>query len=222
MIRMGRSNQTNQKPEHTSTPTEPNFDQNKSNQTSSYSSQNTDNFAPRTGSDSSNRAFTESENMARDIKEGRLSGFVGNGTTLTGETEFKTMLRVDGHLVGKVNSDSGTLVVGATGNVDANVTVAAAVINGTITGDVTVTERLELGRTAKIVGNVQTPSLMMEQGAILEGNCNMLKSKTDQDKRTRQAEQEKTVAEQTKPAAVNNQITEPRPQTQVAAAPIKS
>ena len=47
--------------------------------------------------------------MARDIKEGRLSGFVGHGTTLTGETEFHAMLRVDGHLIGTVASEAGTL-----------------------------------------------------------------------------------------------------------------
>ncbi|HEX8118890.1 MAG TPA: hypothetical protein VF521_16550, partial [Pyrinomonadaceae bacterium] len=44
------------------------------------------------------RAVTESESLARDIKEGTLTGFVGNGTTLTGEANFKGMLRVDGGL----------------------------------------------------------------------------------------------------------------------------
>ena len=44
------------------------------------------------------RAITESESLARDIKEGTLSGFVGNGTMLTGEASFKGMLCVDGHL----------------------------------------------------------------------------------------------------------------------------
>ena len=64
--------------------------------------------------------------MARDIKEGRLSGFVGHGTTLTGETQFHAMLRVDGHLIGTVSSESGTLIIGTNGQVDANILVAAA------------------------------------------------------------------------------------------------
>ena len=46
---------------------------------------------------SSGNAVSDSESMARDIKEGRLSGFVGSGTVLTGETTFQAMLRVDGH-----------------------------------------------------------------------------------------------------------------------------
>src|SRR5215831_19399450 len=64
------------------------------------------------------RVSTDSESMARDIKEGRLSGFVGHGTVLTGETNFQAMLRVDGTLQGSVSSDAGTLIVGTNGQVD--------------------------------------------------------------------------------------------------------
>src|SRR5688572_22103132 len=78
------------------------------------------------------RAVTDSESMARDIKEGRLSGFVGHGTVLTGETNFEAMLRVDGHLMGTVASESGTLLVGTNGQVDANISVAAALVNGNV------------------------------------------------------------------------------------------
>lgn len=116
------------------------------------------------------------EAVARDIKEGRLSSFIGGGTSLNGELSFRVMARVDGHLTGKVTSEKGTLVIGASGQVDAVISVATAIINGTINGDVTATEHLELKRTAKIVGNVRTPRLIMEDGAVLEGNCNMLRA----------------------------------------------
>src|SRR6185503_9322351 len=91
----------------------------------------------------SSRAMTESETLARDIKEGTLSGFVGGGTVVTGEANFKAMMRVDGHLSGRVSSTSGTLIVGANGKVDANIEVAVAVIHGTINGDIIATQRLE-------------------------------------------------------------------------------
>jgi len=123
---------------------------------------------------SGSRAMTESETLARDIKEGTLSGFVGGGTEVTGEANFKAMMRVDGHLSGRVSSSSGTLIVGANGKVDANIEVAVAVIHGTINGDIIATQRLELGRAAKVNGNIQTPSLVIEQGAVFEGSCKML------------------------------------------------
>jgi cytoskeletal protein CcmA (bactofilin family) len=126
-------------------------------------------------------AISESDSMARDIKEGRLSGFVGHGTTLTGETEFHAMLRVDGNLIGTVSSESGTLIIGTNGQVDANIMVAAAMINGTVNGDVVASEKLQLGRTARVMGNIHSPRLIVEEGAILEGSCSMLKARETQE-----------------------------------------
>jgi cytoskeletal protein CcmA (bactofilin family) len=122
------------------------------------------------------RALTESESLARDIKEGTLSGFVGNGTVVTGETSFKAMLRIDGQLSGRISSTSGTLVIGTNGRVDANIEVAVATIHGTVNGDIIATQRLELGRSAKVSGNVSAPSLMIETGAVFEGSCKMTQS----------------------------------------------
>ena len=136
----------------------------------------------------SGQALTESETMARDIKEGRLSGFVGSGTVLTGETNFQSMLRVDGHLTGSVSSDEGTLIIGSTGRVDANIDVSTAIVNGIVNGDIIASEKLELGRTAKVAGNVQAPRLTIEDGAVFEGNCSMLKAQ-EKVEAERQAEQ---------------------------------
>ena len=106
-----------------------------------------------------------------------MSGFVGGGTVLTGETTFDAMLRVDGHLKGSVTSEDGTLIIGANGRVDADILVSEAIINGSVEGDVTASEKLTLGRTATVVGNIQSPRLIIEDGGILEGSCRMLESK---------------------------------------------
>lgn len=120
-------------------------------------------------------ALTESESLAREIKEGNLSGFVGSGTVVTGEANFKALMRVDGHLSGRISSSTGTLIVGANGKVDANIEVAIAMIHGTVNGDIIATQRLELGRAAKLNGNIQTASLVIEPGALFEGTCKMIK-----------------------------------------------
>lgn len=134
----------------------------------------------------SSKPVTDSESMARDIKDGRLSGFVGHGTTLKGEANFQMMLRVDGHLIGTISSDGGTLIVGTQGQVDANISVATAQVNGTVNGDILATEKIVLGRTAKVVGNIMAPRLVIEDGAILEGGCSMMNAREAQE--TRQAE----------------------------------
>lgn len=179
MIRMGRSSKPEQQSENANAQPQP------INPNTLY--------PPAMGNQTTaTRAVSESESMARDIKEGRLSGFVGYGTVLQGETTFQAMLRVDGHLTGRVTSETGTLIVGSTGRVDANILVSAAVIGGTVNGDIIATERLELGRTAHVVGNIQSPRLVIEDGAILEGNCVMLKARENLAKR--QAETQKVSA----------------------------
>jgi cytoskeletal protein CcmA (bactofilin family) len=126
------------------------------------------------------RAVLETESLAREIKDGTMSGFVGGGTTLSGEVVFKGMLRVDGHLTGQIKSDEGTLIVSSGGRVDANINVAVAKINGIINGDIVATNRLELGRAAQVRGDIQTPVLIIEQGAIFEGSCRMKTVKAEQ------------------------------------------
>ena len=137
------------------------------------------------------RAVTESESLARDIKEGTLTGFVGNGTTLTGEANFRGMLRVDGALSGRVSSADGTLIVSTNGRVDANVEVAVAQIFGTVNGDITASKRIEMGRVAKVTGNIQTPALVIENGALFEGSCKMVQIKEATEKQQQQSAERK-------------------------------
>src|SRR6478672_1237898 len=172
MIRMGRGRPDEADDRQEQTPSEPAY-----------------RYAENTPTAASRGAISESDSMARDIKEGRLSGFVGHGTTLTGETEFHAMLRVDGHLIGTVSSEAGTLIIGTNGQVDANVSVAAAMINGTVNGDVVASEKLQLGRTARVLGNIQSPRLIIEEGAILEGSCSMIRAReTEEEARTAEEE----------------------------------
>jgi cytoskeletal protein CcmA (bactofilin family) len=119
------------------------------------------------------KAFTDNENLARELKDGTISGFVGSGTNVHGEASFKGMMRVDGTLSGGVKSEKGTLIVSSGGTVEAKIEVAIANINGTVRGDIIATERIELGRSAVVIGNIQAPSLVIEQGAVFDGNCRM-------------------------------------------------
>ncbi len=144
-------------------------------------------------SNNTTRAVTESESLARDIKDGVLSGFVGNGTMLTGEATFKGMLRVDGHLSGRVNSQEGILIVSTNGQVDANIEVAVAQIYGIVNGDIVATKRIEMGRVARVTGNIQTPALVIENGAVFEGSCRMVQLKEDFDKKRKEEEQRPSV-----------------------------
>ena len=174
MLRMGKNPNEEKSPSPSPTPTQPDTDY--ANRTySSY--QNNDTYRPSPDGAATPKALTESEAIAREIKDGSLSGFVGSGTVITGEASFKTMLRVDGRFSGRIASTGGNLIVGSGGQVDANIEVAVATIHGIVTGDIIASDRIELGRAAKLTGNIQTPSLIIEQGAVFEGSCKMTQAK---------------------------------------------
>ena len=144
--------------------------------------QNNEAYRPMPEAATTTKALTESETIAREIKDGSLSGFVGSGTIITGEASFKSMLRVDGRYSGRITSTGGALIVGAGGQVDANIEVAVATIHGIVNRDIIASERVELGRAAKLNGNIQTPSLIIEQGATFEGTCKMTQQKAAAEK----------------------------------------
>lgn len=129
------------------------------------------------------KALTDSETIAREIKDGTLNGFVSSGTLVTGEAKFNAMLRIDGRFSGQITSENGTLMVGAGGRVDANIDVAVVTIQGIVNGDVIASKRVELGRAAHLTGNIKTPALVIEPGAIFEGTSRMVEQQTDARKR---------------------------------------
>ena len=93
---------------------------------------------------------------------------------LTGEFDFKSMVRVNGHIAGSVYSKTGTLIVDAEARVDATIDVAVAVIGGTVAGDIVARERVELGPSSRISGNIWTRAIVIKDGAIFEGVCHMI------------------------------------------------
>ena len=110
------------------------------------------------------------------LKQRPHSGPVDSEPQLNGEISFKDMLRVNGHIAGKVLSQKGTLIVDPSALVDGDIDVGVVVISGTVNGDVTGHERVELGPAAVINGNISTRTLTMKPGAVFQGDCRMLKN----------------------------------------------
>jgi cytoskeletal protein CcmA (bactofilin family) len=101
-----------------------------------------------------------------------LNGFVDSGCTIRGELEFSTYFRVDGRVEGTVRSNS-ELVVGEGGAVEGEVEVGRCVIGGEVRGTIKATELVLLHASAKVYADINAPSLVMEDGAFLEGKVSM-------------------------------------------------
>lgn len=109
------------------------------------------------------------------VRQRQRSVSQSSGPELDGELGFKDVLRVNGHIAGKVFSEKGKLMIDAAARVDGDIEVGVAVIGGIVNGDVVGRERVELGPGAVINGNISTRSLGIKPGAVFTGDCRMLK-----------------------------------------------
>jgi cytoskeletal protein CcmA (bactofilin family) len=89
----------------------------------------------------------------------------------TSEFRFEGNLRVDGYAKGPLRSLTGTLILGEAAEVVSDVVVATAIIDGCLLGDVYATERVELLSHAKVKGNIDSPAIVIQPGAVFEGEC---------------------------------------------------
>jgi cytoskeletal protein CcmA (bactofilin family) len=105
-------------------------------------------------------------------KPQRIDTLIGAGTRIIGDVQFSGGFHVDGHVKGNVDAapDSGaTLSVSDGGVVEGSVAVPNVVLNGTVKGDILAHDRVELGATARVTGNVYYGLIEMEMGAEING-----------------------------------------------------
>ncbi len=106
--------------------------------------------------------------MARD----EINAFLGTGTSYQGKLDFQGSVRIDGNFKGEVSSQ-GTLVIGKDANVQGTVNVGQLIISGKLEGEIVAKEKIVLHKTANIVGSLNTPVLVIEEGAVVEGQITM-------------------------------------------------
>ncbi|PYS71555.1 MAG: hypothetical protein DMF69_10065 [Acidobacteria bacterium] len=87
-----------------------------------------------------------------------------------GDVVFEGVLQVDSLVKGNIRSAYGTLIIGAEGRVEADVDVRIAIIDGSVKGELRATQYVVLESTARVSGNIHTPSLEIKDGAVFDGS----------------------------------------------------
>src|SRR6185295_14956683 len=105
-------------------------------------------------------------------KSGELNGFLDRGATFKGELEFEDTMRIDGRFHGKIVSKN-ELIVGESATIEGDVLVGRVAISGTVIGKIVASQRVEIHRNGKVYSDIDTPALIIEEGAIFQGNCVM-------------------------------------------------
>jgi cytoskeletal protein CcmA (bactofilin family) len=97
---------------------------------------------------------------------------VGSNTRISGDLHFSGGCHVDGTVNGSVTADpdsKSALSISEGGQIDGGVTVPYVVLNGIVRGDVFANQRVELGPTARVIGNVYYNLIEMAIGAEING-----------------------------------------------------
>ncbi|MFK8016986.1 MAG: polymer-forming cytoskeletal protein [Gammaproteobacteria bacterium] len=101
-----------------------------------------------------------------------IDTLVGINTKVSGDVEFSGGLHVDGYIKGNIQAElesTSVLTISEQGVVEGSVSVPHVVLNGTVKGDVSARERVELGTTARVIGNVFYNLIEMAIGAEING-----------------------------------------------------
>lgn len=99
---------------------------------------------------------------------------IGKSVVIKGEISGSEDIYVDGQLEGSISLNGNSLTVGPDGRVRANVTAKNITVSGSIEGNLHVSERTEMRKSAVVTGDVQTRRIAIEEGAYFKGKLEIL------------------------------------------------
>lgn len=104
----------------------------------------------------------------------QMNAFLDQGCEFEGKMTFEGTVRINGRFKGEIFSND-TLVIGEGAEVSADLDVNVLVLAGTLSGNVRARERIEMHAPAVMRGDLVSPSLIIHQGTLFDGNCQMSK-----------------------------------------------
>lgn len=118
----------------------------------------------------------------------QVDTLIGQDTNIKGSIEAKGTIRFDGQFEGDI-STAGAIIIGETGKIKAQIRALTATVAGTINGNMIITDKLELLPTAKLYGDIKVGTLIISEGAVFKGACEMKQEGEIVQKEVKQATQ---------------------------------
>jgi cytoskeletal protein CcmA (bactofilin family) len=98
--------------------------------------------------------------------------YLDQGSKVTGKLSFESPARIDGQVDGEIIAKDG-VIIGESAVVTAQIKAASIIVAGKVSGDLTASQRIEIRPSAKVLGNLTAPVLVVHEGAVFEGHCAM-------------------------------------------------
>ncbi|MFB3819364.1 MAG: polymer-forming cytoskeletal protein [Candidatus Methylomirabilales bacterium] len=103
---------------------------------------------------------------------GEIRAFLGEGTQFKGVLSFSGAVRIDGQVEGEIVGDE-VLIIGEPGQLKAEIEVGTLVVSGRVQGTISAKQRVELLASSRVTGTIRTPCLVVAEGAVFNGSCEM-------------------------------------------------
>jgi cytoskeletal protein CcmA (bactofilin family) len=107
-------------------------------------------------------------------QQGAVSSILSSEVKFTGDLDAKGSIRIDGEFEGKINS-TDTVIVGRGGSVKGEIHAVHAVVSGTLEGNIFANKKVELESGSRLIGDVESMSLVIQDGVFFEGRSKMRK-----------------------------------------------
>lgn len=110
--------------------------------------------------------------MQQSVTNGNGATLISAGTTLKGDISSSNDLRIDGTVIGNINS-SAKIIIGSNGVVEGDITGTQADIVGKVSGNIRAKDILQLKGESVVTGNLYAGKLQIEPTATFNGQCHM-------------------------------------------------
>jgi cytoskeletal protein CcmA (bactofilin family) len=107
--------------------------------------------------------------------EAAFESRIGKGTKISGKLHFRGPVKIEGEAEGEISGDEVVVAAGAV--VSARISATRVTIAGSFSGEVSAREKVELLATARVQCTINTPSLVLNEGAMFDGDCKMPRGK---------------------------------------------
>ena len=145
--------------------------------------------------------------------EGRA--YLDRGTKISGKLTFDGPARIDGEVDGEIVAKD-SLNIGETAVVTAQIKAASIMVAGKVSGDITGSQKIEIRPSAKVVGNLAAPLLVIQEGALFEGHCSMQPEVARDDRKITVFPKEERVAPKEERAPIKEERVTAAPAAQTA------
>jgi cytoskeletal protein CcmA (bactofilin family) len=120
--------------------------------------------------------------------------YLDGGSKISGKLSFEGPTKIDGQIDGEIQAKD-SLTVGESAVVTAQIKAASIIVAGKVSGDITATSRIEIRPSAKVVGNLTAPVLVVHEGATFEGHCSMSPEGSREDRKVTMFPKEERAAQ---------------------------